>query len=490
MPVITTPSGRRLRVPDDATQEQIMAVLQASGEMDSSAPPTPAAQPQGGLPGITSAQPAAQPQQREIIQPTQEELYPDPTAGMSTLGKIAAASGKSMVGMGRGARQLWNMATGDKEELARLEQEEAQARELDQPLMDTKAGKVGYYGTELGSFLLPATKVAKIPAIARAGRAGLAAGEAGLGAIQGALHPTIEGESKLENATVSAALGGVAPYVGPLLKGAKRAWAHVPALGKPTKDLILSAEKKASSEAARTAKEAAQIRNLAAQEANRNVRMAAQGAKAAEKAKAEALRQSQAEVRKRAGDVIEKHTGEKAGMMPVSPEVRKQLYSLSQAYKTELPDYFHQTATRLHAPGAVNVKVPVHVMQQLKSNLGNAARAAGAKREVNQPLHHAERKVVGAILDSMPKRKASLLRKAYEEYGTGVTSVPRRGVKPPPAPVAPAPVAPVSPTVGSRAAALRREAARAISENYGGMREAMPRQFFRQLFYPVFDERE
>lgn len=411
----------------------------------------------------------------------------NPTTGMSPFETVASGAGKNLVGLGRGARQLWNYASGDEEELAKLNAEEEEARRLDEPLMATTGGKVGYYGTELASYALPASKIAKIPAIVKGGRAALAAAEMGLGGVQGALRPTVEGESRGVNTAVGGALGLGAAYAAPIARGAYRAYAHVPILGAPARALIVSGEQKATAQAALAAREAAQARALAAQTANREAKAAAQAAKAQEKAAAQALKEQQAAVRKRAGDVIEKYVGQGSGSIKVTPEMAQTMRRLSTSYKEDLPEFFHRAAEQVNVPGAAT-RVPLQRIHELKSQLGGLAREKTAARESGLILHQAERAVTNSLLSSLPKRKASLLKQAFEEYASGVAKVPRRGVKPLPQTAAPAaPAAPIPPGKLAQAKTLISGLPANVQKEFEGMGEASKRQFIRSVLFPLLD---
>lgn len=86
----------------------------------------------------------------------------DPTEGMSTFDKVRAGVGKSIADTGRGLGQLVGLVS--REDVDR-------ANALDESLMRTGAGKGGYIGGTVASFLTPGVglKVAsKVPQLARA----------------------------------------------------------------------------------------------------------------------------------------------------------------------------------------------------------------------------------------------------------------------------------------------------------------------------------
>lgn len=208
MPVyqITAPDGRKLRVtaPEGATQEDALAYAQQQ----------------------LGQQPAESKQQKyerlraelEARQPS-DPMHPsnNPTTGMSGVSKIAAGAGKSVADMWQGLQQLTGFAD---------EQDVAERRRLDAPLMGTGAGKSGYILGTLASIVTPggALKVAsKVPSLARyapalnvASRAFLpttARGAVAQGAAIGALQPTVDGESRTLNAGLGGAAGGIGVLV-------------------------------------------------------------------------------------------------------------------------------------------------------------------------------------------------------------------------------------------------------------------------------------
>lgn len=78
----------------------------------------------------------------------------DPTEGMSTTDKLLAGAGKSFVDIGRSVKRLGNMVgTGDYDQAAAKADEE-----LDKPLMNTTAGKVGKVGTDIALTFVPGLK--------------------------------------------------------------------------------------------------------------------------------------------------------------------------------------------------------------------------------------------------------------------------------------------------------------------------------------------
>ena len=118
----------------------------------------------------------------------------------SFLDNLAAGSGAMVADVGLGARELAAKLTGDRDWQSALEQEAAEKRATDAPLLKSWGGWLGHTGTAL----LPAA----IPGV------GSVAGAAALGAGMGALTPTTAGESTLANTVLSGALGAGSGFVG------------------------------------------------------------------------------------------------------------------------------------------------------------------------------------------------------------------------------------------------------------------------------------
>lgn len=110
----------------------------------------------------------------------------DPTEGMSTFDKVAAGAGKAVVDTMRGAGQWLGLASRE---------DVAEARRLDGPLMQTGAGKVGNF---VGNAALLAPTLL-IPG------ASTVPGAAMIGAVMGALQPSVSTGETIGNI----ALGGV-----------------------------------------------------------------------------------------------------------------------------------------------------------------------------------------------------------------------------------------------------------------------------------------
>lgn len=153
---------------------------------------------------------------RATQRPSQVEQSYDPTEGMSGTEKFLAGAGKAFADAGRGVRQLSTSmgnavglgrimpATFGDAEVERQRQEIADSRELDAPLMDTGAGKVGNF---TGNVALTAPTAA-IPGANTVTGAGL------IGAGMGMLQPTISDQERLMNTAVGGGLGAGGQWAG------------------------------------------------------------------------------------------------------------------------------------------------------------------------------------------------------------------------------------------------------------------------------------
>jgi hypothetical protein len=215
MPTIRTPDGRRLRVPDGATPEQITAVLQSQGYDLGAAP-------------------------RQIEHVGGEAG--NPTDDMSAFDRARAGFGKAFADTGRGIKQfaterVRDIAGGDAfgimpegmgghnavtdwadRSLASQQAVIDESRQNDAALMDTTAGFLGNVGGQ----------VAQTVAVPVGGAATLT-GKLGVAALQGGAYagaqPTATGESRALNAGLGAGLSaggqGIASGLGRLAQGAK-----------------------------------------------------------------------------------------------------------------------------------------------------------------------------------------------------------------------------------------------------------------------------
>lgn len=160
----------------------------------------------------------------------------NPTDGMSGTQKVLAGSGKFFTDQALGIRQLFGGAT--REEVDRKQQ-------IDAPLMETGAGKVGYAGTGILSIVAPGVGAARgVSAINAAKNAGTAGNLARLlpalnaaksatlpttvlgagtqGAALGFLQPVGSDDSRVQNTVLGFGLGAGGQTIGNMLVGAVR----------------------------------------------------------------------------------------------------------------------------------------------------------------------------------------------------------------------------------------------------------------------------
>lgn len=135
----------------------------------------------------------------------------DPTEGMSEAQKFLAGAGKSFYDIGRGAGQALGL-------VSRADVEEA--RRLDAPLMRTGAGVAGdvtgSIATALPSFAIPGANTLR--------------GAAAIGALQGALQPSISNDENIRNIGVGVGAGAGGVAIGRMLAGG---WQGANALAEP-----------------------------------------------------------------------------------------------------------------------------------------------------------------------------------------------------------------------------------------------------------------
>jgi hypothetical protein len=120
----------------------------------------------------------------------------DPTEGMSGIDRFRAGLGKAFVDVGRGVRQYLPEAVG-----GMSNDEIAQARKLDAPLMNTGAGMSGNIA---GNVALAA------PAMLVPGAATIP-GAAITGGVYGALQPGVDTQERLKNIAIGGVAGAAVP---------------------------------------------------------------------------------------------------------------------------------------------------------------------------------------------------------------------------------------------------------------------------------------
>lgn len=129
---------------------------------------------------------------------------PNMAANVPWYENAAAGAGKALTDLGRGAAQVFGGGPS--------EQEMAQIKKQDAPLMNTGAGVLGNVAGNVA---------ATLPTLAIPG-VNTYTGAAGLGAVMGAIQPTGEGESRGANAALGAGAGAAGQGVGNLLARAMR----------------------------------------------------------------------------------------------------------------------------------------------------------------------------------------------------------------------------------------------------------------------------
>lgn len=193
--VFTAPDGRKIKVngPEGSTPEQAFQIAQGQYQPEQK-------------PSLAQTNPAE-------YDPNSQEFQDQygPTAGMSGAEKFFAGAGKSVVDIGRGLRQLNPFGS------AEVDAEVAESRQLDAPLMQTGAGIAGNVAGTLATTVMPvglAAKGAQAAGLAKTAAAGRSLvnpttfkAAAAVGALQGGIQPTVEGESRAMNTGVGAVTG-------------------------------------------------------------------------------------------------------------------------------------------------------------------------------------------------------------------------------------------------------------------------------------------
>jgi hypothetical protein len=173
---IELPDGTVLEAPDDA---DIKKVVQGYKRQV----------------GTASAKLAVQQSRMSRNGATPAEYSP---ANVPMMENLAAGAGKFLLDMYQGGQQRLGMVGED---------ETAETRRLDAPLMASGAGKTGYIGGG-AAFTGPLLAIPGVNTVAGAGA---------LGAITGGLQPTVEGESALMNAGLGLALGAGGQKLGSVI---------------------------------------------------------------------------------------------------------------------------------------------------------------------------------------------------------------------------------------------------------------------------------
>lgn len=291
--------------------------------------------------------------------------------------KFLAGAGQSVDSTVRGVRQVWNQATGDTDEYKQLQAEEAEARRLNEPLLNTKSGRAGQIIGHIAQAAVPVgggVKAAQlagkvIPAgLARVGTA------AALGGGYSALAPTVEDESRGQNAAIGAAIGGVLPVAGRALGVVNEAKAGA-----------LRALTRAVTE---------------------------------NKSKAEVIRRA-------AGNKIAELT--KDVRVPLDP-VARDAAKIAREYGTALPKHVRGYIAQLQNATGRNAKLTGEKLQEARSALiREAAAMKGAGKSGVERLRRVIDDATDEAIESMPKTvrdrllgsRSRRLQQAREMYRTG-----------------------------------------------------------------------
>src|SRR5690554_5474165 len=183
--------------------------------------------------------------------------------GMENYGRgVASGLGSAL----RGVRQGWNKLTGDEEELAQLNQQEAAARQ--QLQQDTGGGFMSGAGRIVGQAAPMTVAAGLTPAVGGGVLASVGAGAAG-GALGGATTSLTPEEEAGGNRTTNAVLGGVLGGAVPLATRGATAFSNALRKVKPSEAVddfagrVLGAEPGKSSEAYRAVTEATEAAKAA-----------------------------------------------------------------------------------------------------------------------------------------------------------------------------------------------------------------------------------
>lgn len=388
MPIyeFTAPDGKtyEVEVPEGVTEAQAFEALapQLGAAPDPNwqdglpaAGATPGG-PSGPDPGLPPGAAAGTPEQAAL------DARRDMVSEMPWYEKLAAGAGQTVDSNIRGIRQLFNMATGDQEDLARLNAEEEDARVNDEALKESGWGKTGQIAGHLAQMAIPAGAVSKgvkaltmgMPRAVQAGS--VLAAEGAIGAGYGAAQPTIEGESHADNAAIGAAFGA-GSRLAPMAVGT---------------GVRIAGEKTGVSPALRAATRAL---------------TAASGRPA---------QQGSASVRSAAGDRIGELTS--GVRVPLKP-LANQLTATERAYGSALPDSVRSQLTALSEWGKrYGGQMKGDKLQEMRTAVYREASEQGGAAQSG--LEKVGRILDRAVDDQLTASQLRALRQARTEYRTGI----------------------------------------------------------------------
>lgn len=350
-------------------------------------PPTAPPAPPGAAPGPPGAAPAPGGFDRAAYMRQQQQemdLSRRADMAMNPGRTFFEGMGQSVASTGRGVRQIWNKATGDDQELARLEADEMEARRLDAPLLKSGAGRTGQVVGHIAQAAIPGGMALKIPKVAQMGVKGAIAVESALGAVTGGIQPIGDGsdvpgapryESRAKNAAAGAVVGALAPGFGKALKGGA---ALASAAMNPKAAIIRMGQNmmKSGESVAGPAAEAA---------------------------------------RRYAGNKIAAITGPmKIEAKDLAPKLRTVINDYRDVLPEPIYDRFVRAAT---APSTTSHKGTY--VQKLREMIGAELADRNTTGSTKVALQEARRALDSAVLQVLPKDKARALRAAQEAYRTG-----------------------------------------------------------------------
>lgn len=207
MPRLKLPNGQYMRIPENATQEDVDAAIASLPEEMRTAPAPVEAAPEAAPPGAFS-------QVVGSVDTTAQT--PSVLDGFKGAGGRFVTAGQgimhSLKGTGRAAQQIGAFLTQDDEWKQQLEADEAAAREklASSPQAFKDANLIG----NIMQAGVPAGGAAKLGVSAGGNLLRLMAAEGAVGAGAAALQPTTKDESRSTNVALGGTVGALLPAVG------------------------------------------------------------------------------------------------------------------------------------------------------------------------------------------------------------------------------------------------------------------------------------